>query len=127
MPERFAPGGRYTLTVTLVRPNLGLAGFQLTSRFTDDGAQAGRFAPAAGEDGRVRVEPLHGVEYVNQRKTGTAPSSPGMATWTLVWTAPPARRAVVFHVAANAANGDGTAEGDAIHTVAVESVPSTGR
>jgi hypothetical protein len=33
----------------------------------------------------------------------------------------------VFHVAANAANGDDAAEGDDVHTVAVEAVPGTPR
>jgi hypothetical protein len=29
----------------------------------------------------------------------------------------------VFHVAANAANGDGTAEGDYVHTTVFDTVP----
>ena len=123
VPDRFAPGERYPLTVTLTRPEMKLGGFQLTARFQDGGAQAGSLAPAAGEEERVGVDVQSAVEYVNQRRKGTALASEDTATWRLLWTAPPAGGAVVFHVAANAADGDETAEGDDVHTLAVESAP----
>jgi hypothetical protein len=121
--DRFAPGERYPLTITLTRPDMKLAGFQLTARFKDGGAQAGSFAPVAGEEERFRIEAQAGVQYVNQRQKGASLSSDDTATWTLMWTAPPAKGTVVFHVAANAADGDETAEGDHVHTLALETVP----
>jgi hypothetical protein len=123
VPERFAPGERYPVTVTLTRPGMKLAGFQLTARFKDGGAQAGGLSPAAGEEERLRIDVQGDVEYLNQRRKGNALASPGRATWNLTWTAPPADVPVVFHVAANAADGDETAEGDYVHTLSVESAP----
>jgi hypothetical protein len=125
LPDRFAPGERYPLTITLTRPNMKLGGFQLTARLKDGGAQAGSLAPAPGEEQRVGTDVQSGIKYVNQRRKGTAVASAHTATWKLIWTAPPANGAVVFHVAANAADGDETAEGDSIHTLAVESTPGS--
>src|ERR687897_1957967 len=53
VPERFTAGQRYTLTVTLTRNDMKRAGFQLTSRFTDSGAQAGSLT---SEGARVGIE-----------------------------------------------------------------------
>ena len=127
VPDRFAPGGRYPLTITLTRPDMKLGGFQLTSRFKDGGAQAGSLAPDADERERVRIDVRSGVQYANQRRTGTSLASASTAGWKLIWTAPPRGAPVVFHVAGNAANGDDTAERDYVHTAAVESAPDAQR
>jgi hypothetical protein len=123
-PERYVRGERYTMTVTLARPGMKVAGFQFTARAKDGGAQAGTLAPAQGEDERIGVDAQSNIQYANQRKTGTAPAAADTARWTLVWTAPQTNVPVTFHVAANAADGDGTAEGDYVYTTVVESTPS---
>jgi len=125
VPERFTAGERYPLTVTLSRPEMQLGGFQLTSRFENGGAQAGTLAPAGGDDERVGVADQSGILYVSQKKAGTAPTSAGTAVWNLIWTAPAGDGPVVFHVAANAGNGDGTAEGDHVHTTSVQTAPAS--
>jgi hypothetical protein len=38
----------------------------------------------------------------------------------MTWTAPSVTRTIVFHVAANAANGDERADGDYVYTIARE-------
>jgi hypothetical protein len=124
VPDRYTPGERYPVTITLIRPGMKLGGFQLTTRSKADGSQAGSLALAAAEQERVRIDVQDGVQYANQRRKGTALASPDTAKWVLIWTAPPRGGPVVFHVAANAANGDGTAEGDHVHTAAVESAPA---
>ena len=123
VPDRYTPGARYPVTVTLNRPGMKLGGFQLTARFKTDGAQAGSLALEGTERERVRIDVQSDVQYANQRRAGTSLASSGTAAWTLIWTAPPDRGPVVFHVAANAADGDETAEGDHVHTAAVESAP----
>jgi hypothetical protein len=126
VPERYTPGARYPVTVTLSRPGMKLGGFQLTARFKADGAQAGSLAVEGTERERVRIDVQSDVQYANQRREGTSLASSGTAAWTLIWTAPLTARGagpVVFHVAANAANGDETAEGDYVHTAAMESAP----
>jgi hypothetical protein len=127
VPEQFVAGERYPLTVTLSRAGTVLAGFQLAARFKDDGTQAGTLAPAPGEGERVMVESRGGIEYANQRKAGTALAAAHTARWSLVWTAPDTRRPVVFHVAANAGDGDGTAEGDFVETATAETMPAKAR
>ena len=126
VPDQFVAGERYEVTITLSRPDMALAGFQLTARFKDDGAQAGTLASAPGEDARVKVETLGDVQYANQRKEGTTLAEAHTARWSVIWTAPDASRPVVFHVAANAGDGDGTAEGDHVETASAEAAPSAG-
>jgi hypothetical protein len=125
VPDRFTPGSRYPLTITLTRPAMKLAGLQLTARFKDGGAQAGMLAPDAGEHDRVRIDAQRDVQYVNQRRKGTSLDRSNTAIWRLIWTAPPSGGPVVLHVAANAADGDDTVEGDYIYTATVESAPTS--
>ncbi|MGE3277138.1 MAG: choice-of-anchor V domain-containing protein [Vicinamibacterales bacterium] len=123
VPDRFTPGERYTLTLTLTRPGMRLGGFQLTARFEDGGAQAGGLAPGPAHAEHLTVESQNGIQYVGQHASGTGLAAPDTASWTLIWTAPPSGGPVVFHVAANAADGDGTAEGDYVHTTTAVSSP----
>lgn len=125
VPEQFAPGEQYRLIVTLARPEMAMGGFQLTARFERDGTQAGRLAPADGEQERVRVAEQEGIHYASHTKAGTPPDADARAIWRLIWTAPSGDGPVVFHVAANAANGDGTAEGDFIHTASITTAPAS--
>ncbi|MEW6319487.1 MAG: choice-of-anchor V domain-containing protein [Acidobacteriota bacterium] len=122
LPAAYAPGGRYALTVRLTRAGMRVAGFQMTARFTDGGRQAGSLEPGPAEPGRVAVETQGGLAYAGQKKAGAAPNASDTATWTVIWTAP-ASGSVVFSVAANAADGDGTAEGDYVYTAAIEIAP----
>ena len=121
VPERFTPGERYVLSLTLSRPGMKMGGFQLASRLSEGGAQAGTLAPGPGEEKRIKIEP-GSIQYANQRETGTAVIASDTAKWTLVWTAP-ATGAVTFHASANAADGDGAARGDYVYTATAKSEP----
>lgn len=118
VPERYTPGERYPITVTLARPGMKRAGFQLAARTKDTGAQAGVLAAGDADGARIGIDAEGGIHYANQRGLGTEVSATG-ATWSLVWTAPATNTPVVFDVAANAADGDGTAEGDYVYTASV--------
>jgi hypothetical protein len=122
VPDQFVAGRQYLVTVTLMRPGMKLAGFQLAARF-DDGSQAGTLERAAGEEKRMAIEIQSNVHYANQRRPGADPTSPDTATWLLVWTAPAASRTVMFHVAANAADSDESVRGDYIYTATVQTTP----
>jgi hypothetical protein len=121
-PARFTAGERYTLTITLTRAEMKRGGFQLTARFKDSGAQAGTLAPGGGDSDRVSVESQSNVQYAGQKVSG-AVASAGVSRWTVEWTAPKAGGIVIFHVAANAANGNESADGDLVYTVSTESAP----
>jgi hypothetical protein len=123
VPERFAGGQRYTLTVALTRAGMKRAGFQLTARFKESGAQAGTLARSSTEGERVGVEGQGGVQYAGQKKAGASPGADDLAKWTVEWTAPAAGGPVIFHVAANAADGNESADGDFVYTTIVESAP----
>jgi hypothetical protein len=116
VPERFTPGERYTLTITLARPAMTVAGFQLAARFENGGAQAGTLSPGPGDEKRVQIETQSNIQYVNQRVEGSAPAEPGTARWSLVWTAPATGGTVLIHTAANAADKDGSTRGDYVYT-----------
>jgi hypothetical protein len=125
VPASYAPGESYPLTITLSRPGIVLAGFQLTARF-EDGTQAGVLAAPSGADDRVAISPDTDtrVLYAHQRGTAAEPAASGTARWTVSWTSPAAdARAVLFHVAANAADGDGSASGDFVYTTAAAALP----
>jgi hypothetical protein len=124
VPARYDGGKKYVLTITLTREEMKRAGFQLASRFTDGGGQAGSLAPGAADGERVDIAREGPVQYANQKKAGSSPTEAGVARWTVEWTAPATGGAVVFNVAANAADGDGTTSGDYIYTSAVESAPA---
>jgi hypothetical protein len=118
IPASYTPGEAYPLTIALTRPGMALGGFELTARF-EDGTQAGALEPGAGDVDRVgiAVKDDTRVLYGHQRDAGSSVSG-GTARWTLRWTAPTSGPAVLFHVAANAADGDGSAEGDYVYTTA---------
>ena len=120
VPERFVPGARYPLTITLSRPGMMIGGFQLAARLDGDGTQAGTLAPGPGDDKRIKIEPGT-IQYANQRQAGTDLAGPGTAKWTVVWTAPNTPGTVRFHVAANAADKDEAARGDYVYTHAASS------
>jgi hypothetical protein len=124
VPAAFAPGERHTLTVTLTRSGMKRAGFQLAARFADDGAQAGALTPGPGDEGRVKVENQGGVQYAGQKLAGSSVGRADAARWTLEWTAPQRRAPVIFHVSANAADGNEGADGDFVYTVTAESAPA---
>lgn len=139
LPERYAPGEAYPLTVRLEAPALRRGGFQLAVRFLEgrrEGAQAGDLR--AG-DPRVEVvaAPTDSggtgtpVRYARHTLDGSVAAAGADAhgsggdlrtiTWTVTWTAPSSRgakgpRAVAVDVSANASNDDASAFGDRIVT-----------
>lgn len=123
-PAKFAAGERYTLTITLTRADMKRAGFQLTARFKDDGGQAGTLALGPDEVSRVKLEHSSGVQYAGHKQAGSSVGA-GLSRWTIVWTAPSSGGTVMFNVAANAADGNESADGDFIYTAAGESAPPT--
>ena len=124
VPAKFAAGERYTLTITLTRAGMKRAGFQLAARFKDSGAQAGTLAPSSADGERVKVEKTQsGVQYAGQKQAGSSVDAGDTARWTIEWTAPDHAGPVMFHVAANAADGNESADGDFVYTASSESAP----
>lgn len=118
VPASYTPGERYLITVAVARPQLVRAGFQMSARFSAGdtaGRNAGALLPA---DGMTEAIPDDGgrVTYIQHTSIGADVPAPGSGRWTFAWIAPSTGGAVVFHAAANAANGDGLSRGDFIYT-----------
>ncbi len=127
-PDRYTAGRTYELAVTLRRAGMLRGGFQLAARFADGdslGRQAGALAPTDARTAVVWDTTTH-VGYIEHTEAGSAVTNAAVR-WTIRWTAPAAARgAVIFHVAANAANDDDSPLGDFIYTTALQ-VPAARR
>ena len=115
-PSRYEAGQRLTITVSVSQPGQQRWGFEVTAMTTDTNELAGQF---------VITDPVHtqliqgenGRWYVEHTEAGTYPGQAGGAMWTFDWIAPETDVGpVVFYAAGNAANNDGTREGDWIYT-----------
>lgn len=118
LPERYEPGSVYPLTVVLARPGIQRGGFQLSVRYAEgasEGKQAGTLM-ASGDE--VTIDQKQGIHYLQHTLEGTRLVAPDSLQWTFRWEAPDTTAgAIVFHVAANAANGDESAFDDYIYTL----------
>jgi hypothetical protein len=124
--QTYTPGSRYAITVTVSRPQLVRTGFQLSARIDNGpnrGNNAGTFFPL---DTRTEVVPDDAgrVEYIQHTSDGTTPTAAATGRWRFVWLAPSDGALVVFHLAGNAANGDGLPRGDYIYTAIAASRPA---
>jgi len=104
LPGQPAPGATYELKLVFVDPDIVIAGFQLIAQLVE--RQAGTFVSSAA-----------GVEFIGSAIRSTVPVSSGDGvSWAFDWRAPAEIDSpIVLHVAACAANDDGSPFGDTIH------------
>lgn len=113
LPEAIQPSTEYEFTVEIGRPELGAAGFQLTSRF-EDGTQAGYFMP--NEEVTYTPSVGNNIQYLQHAIRNIRPDG-DTKSWKFTWTAPSqVNSTIYFHLAGNAANGDESAFEDWILT-----------
>ena len=105
-------GKAYRVTVVVRKPGMQRGGFELAARHEGSGAAAGTWR--ALDDRTAITAGSGGVQYVHHTEAGTAPGADS-ASWTMEWTAPAAAAPVVFHVAANAGDGDASQFGDYVY------------
>jgi hypothetical protein len=121
VPSIYTPGEAYTITVSVAHVDSKRAGFQLSARA--DGAPAG--STTAGRlrpiDPMTEVVEEKGIAYISQTEAGSRAVTSDRGAWTFEWTAPSSTDRVVFHAAANAANGDASPLGDYIYTTTATS------
>jgi hypothetical protein len=122
VPEGFAPGERYPITVRLIRPGIGVGGFQVAARYADGLTQAGSFEVPHDEELRVGILRERGIEFPHHTYDGVALSGTDEVSWRLIWVAPEdATSSVYFHAAGVAADDDDSQAGDLVYTTATES------
>jgi hypothetical protein len=121
VPPSYIPGEVYPLTVYLVDPGQRLWGFELTSLRTSDGLQGGTLASVDATT-QVSTGPFEELDYIKQTLEGTYPNATS-ASWSILWTAPPAGTGPVeLYVAGNAANNNHSTTFDFVYAL-FQSVP----
>ncbi len=93
VPDTFDPSATYRITVSLERPAMARAGFQLAARVgagDGDGGPAGALQVVAGDDRVQVVTAADGLAHAQHTEPGTALPRPGTASWTVEWRPPAA-------------------------------------
>lgn len=112
--ENISSGRTMDITITVRRKELGRAGFQFTARF-ENGEQAGQFILGDSEQLGFTKAGNDSLQYIQHTALGSRVSDKGKNSWVVRWKSPQVKEgAVIFNVAANAANGDQSEFGDYI-------------
>ena len=93
---------------------------QLSVRFQDADKQGQQAGMLETLDTRMAIEVANDIQYLGQTEAGTEIVTPDTAIWHFRWQAPQSTGNVVFHLAANAANGDESELGDHIYIQTIE-------
>lgn len=113
IPIAYTPGQVYPLTVTVQQNGRVRFGFQLTAIDASNN-RSGTLTPLSGETQINSIQGQGERQYIEHTQPGTGGS--GSRSWQIQWTAPATDiGAVRFFVAGNAANNDGTQNGDSIY------------
>lgn len=127
VPDQYRGRQPYRITVTLERPGVTRAGFEISARFASGeqrGRQAGSWRALDDRVQIIRSETDAALLFVQHNGAGSVPANPGSASWTMEWAAPDsAMDDVQFNVAANAANDDASPLGDYIYVQDARSTP----
>jgi len=119
LPERYEPGRRYRLHVTVSHadPALHRFGFQLTALASASLDPAGELVVTEPDRTQLMQALASDRQYLGHTLEGTAPDAAGAARWSFEWLAPPSSVGeVAFFAAANAVDEDGSKEGDRVYS-----------
>ncbi len=124
-PAQYTPGEVYPITVEISQSGQARWGFQLAARFDNDETQAGSLIVTDPDNTQIMEQ--GGIQYISHTFLGTQWGTlDGPVTWTFDWMAPTDGTGTVrFNAAGNAADGDGTPDGDFIYTDETVSDPSS--
>lgn len=123
LPERYAPGERYALTLTIEDEDADRArwGFQVTALATRTFVGAGELAVTDAAETQKLKGAIGGREYLSHSYGGTHVGETGGASWRFDWIAPKESVGdVAFFAVGNAANADGSQNGDIVYTTSPE-------
>lgn len=109
--EGYVPGESYTINLQGVDEDAAKMGFELTAEY-EDGAKT-KGIKLANSDRTKLTNSDNAVTHTAEGNTFSNDTN----TWQVEWQAPEAASGkVTFYAAVNAANGDGTNNGDQIYT-----------
>src|SRR5262245_24448206 len=127
LPTNYSPNQEVTVTVTITQTQRALFGFESTV-LDDQGQKAGDLVitDAARTQLRSGTGNFAARQYIEHTSAGTAPNGTDQNSWTFKWKAPAQSMGrVTFYVAGNAANGNGSNQGDFIYNVNASVQPAT--
>ncbi len=120
LPANYLPNQQIPITVTTAQNGAVVFGFQLTA-VDGQGKKVGTFSLPTQSPAQMQL--VNGLVSGNQRTyvehtiDGITPTVFDTKSWTFTWTAPAQRAGKVsIYAAGNAANSDGTTNGDYIYT-----------
>ena len=115
VPKIYSPGMTYPISVIIGQPSQSRWGFELSTRFSASGQQAGELVPV---DATTQLKESNGVQYVAHTAEGTgAGVTDGPFEFHFNWTAPQQSAGpVMFNASGNAAAGTNSNDGDYIYT-----------
>lgn len=119
VPERYAPGARYALRFRVVHPDAGRTrwGFQLVALSRNTLRSAGELVVTDPARTQLVESPDGARTYLAHAYGGTGIGSGGGFEWSFEWVAPAAAVGEIeFYAVGNAANMDGSQNGDLIFT-----------
>lgn len=114
----YTEGQQIALTVTLAQASRQLYGFELTA-LDSQGRRAGTLAVTDSSRTLLQTSVVNGNlrQYISHNFGGSIPNGSNQGSWTFRWTAPATSTGpVTFYFAGNAANGNGSEDGDFIYT-----------
>lgn len=119
VPPSYEPGRSYPLVLHIEHSDKSLLrwGFQVTAVALADGAGAGEFVVTDSATTQILSSMSGTRSYLGQTYNGTAIGKTGGTSWSFEWKAPATPVGKVgFFAAANAANADGSNQGDRIYS-----------
>lgn len=117
VPAHYTPGQTYPITVTISKSGQTRWGFELSARIVTGAVQGGTLIASDATNTQIKTQ--NNIQYIEHTQAGTQAGA-GQGSWTFNWKAPDtAAGAIRFSAAGNAANGNGSNQGDFIYTVSV--------
>jgi len=119
VPEHYVSGERYTLVLELRHPDEERTrwGFQLTAVRAKALTGAGAFVVTDNPNTELIRGTVANREYVSHSYFGTGVGEAGGQSWSFDWIAPsPEVGRIAFYGVGNAANLDGSKEGDRVYS-----------
>ena len=120
LPNNYRPNQQIPLTATLNQQGAVVFGFQTTA-INNAGAQAGDYILPAQTPAQMQTitSAVSGFtrKYVEHTSSGIIPTVFDTKSWSFTWKAPALQSGrVTFYISGNAANSDGSTQGDYIYT-----------
>lgn len=120
LPQSYAPGTSYVVTISLADPQALRWGFEFTI-LDSEGVSVGALSPVDANT-QISTGGAFNRTYAKHTTAGNQLNTPDSVTWDVNWLAPAAGAGdLTLYVAGNAANANFSTSGDYIYTTSMVS------